>query len=106
MKEIHVFEYTGDFAENKDIARKLRIGEIEPEIKNGKKVIIDFNQVNSATQSFVHALLSQVIRDYGPDILLEKLLFRNCNSKIKTVIKIVAEYVQDGIYTEPEEGGS
>lgn len=102
MKTIELFKYAGGFAENKDVARKLRLEEIEPALKKGSKVVIDFDGVDSATQSFIHAMISQVIRDFGIEVL-ERLLFRNCNSKIKPVIEIVVEYVQDGIFTDPED---
>lgn len=102
MKKILLFEYTGDFAENKDIAKNLRIDIIEPEMKIGNKVTIDFDNVTSATQSFIHALISEVIRVFGVDII-DNLLFKNCNDQIKTIIRIVIEYVQDGIFTNPDD---
>ncbi|SRR6266498_127710 len=100
--EIQLYKYSGDFAENKDMARKLRIEQIEPELKKSHEVVVDFKGVTSATQSFIHALISQTIRDFGVDIL-ENLTFKNCNEKIQTVIEIVVEYVQDGIFTEDDE---
>jgi hypothetical protein len=102
MNKIYLFQYTGDFAENKDIAKNLRIEIIETEIKNGNKVTIDFENVTSATQSFIHALISEVIRIFGVDII-DDILFKNCNDQIKTIIRIVIEYVQDGIFTNPDE---
>ncbi|MEZ4777052.1 MAG: STAS-like domain-containing protein [Bacteroidia bacterium] len=102
MKIIPLHNYSRDFAENKDIARNLRLEEIEPELKKESEVTIDFDKVTSATQSFIHALISQTIRDYGVDVL-ERLNFKNCNEQIQTVIEIVVEYVQDGIFTEDDE---
>jgi hypothetical protein len=101
MKEIQLFQYSSDFAENKDIARRLRLEEIEPALKNGSIIVIDFQDVTSATQSFIHALISQTIRDSGINIL-ENINFKNCNEQIQTVIEIVVEYVQDGIFTEDD----
>lgn len=102
MKEIKIFDYTSDFAENKDTARQLRLQTIEPILKTGQIVIINFQNVTSATQSFVHALVSQTLRDFGVDIL-DKLQFKNCNDKVQTIIEIVVEYVQDGIFTEDDD---
>jgi hypothetical protein len=102
MKEIIIFDFTSDFAENKDIARKLRLETIEPTLRNEKKVILNFEGVTSATQSFIHALVSQTLRDFGVDIL-DALQFKNCNDKVQTIIEIVVEYVQDGIFTEEDE---
>ena len=98
---INLFQDTGDFAENKDIAKDIRINKIEPELKKGNTVTIDFDKITSATQSFVHALISNAIRQFGINIL-DKILFKNCNEQIKTIIMIVVDYVQDGIFTEPE----
>lgn len=102
MITIKLFDYSGDFAENKDIARQLRLEVIEPGLIDGNNVIIDMIGVTSATQSFIHAMISQTIRDKGVDIL-ENLIFKNCNNKIQTIIEIVVEYVQDGIFTEDDE---
>jgi len=98
---IELFAATGDFAENKDIAKKIRLESIEPTIAKGEEIILDFNGVTSATQSFIHALISNVMREYGVESL-DKMLFKNCNENVKTIIGIVVDYVQDGIYTEPE----
>lgn len=100
--EIQIYDYSSDFAENKDVARQLRIETIEPNLKEGNDVILNFENVTSATQSFIHALVSQTLRDFGVDIL-DKLQFRNCNDKVQTIIEIVVEYVQDGIFTEDDE---
>jgi len=99
---INIFEFTSDFAENKDVARALRLERIVPELVRGEIVVLDFLNVTSATQSFIHALISQIIRDNGIAIL-EKLHFKNCNEKIKTIIEIVVDYIQDGIFSEEEE---
>lgn len=101
MKEIKLFKFSGDFAENKDVARKLRLEQIEPILKKGVSVTIDFEGVTSATQSFIHALLSQTLREFGVNIL-DNITFKNCNEKVQTIIEIVVEYVQDGIFTDED----
>lgn len=102
MKSIELFYKTGDFAEDKDVARTIRITEIDSEIKNNNKVQLNFAGVTSATQSFIHALISQVIRDNGVKSL-DNIQFKNCNSRVKAIVEIVVEYVQDGIFTEPND---
>ncbi len=102
MKTIILFEFTGDFAENKDIARDLRLKKIEPSLKKGISLIIDFNGVTSATQSFIHALISETIRVFGVEVL-NQVAFKNCSDRIKTIIEIVVEYVQDGLHQLPED---
>lgn len=100
--KIEIFKYTSDFAENKDVARDLRLQAIGPALQNGQIVILDFIEVTSATQSFIHALISQIIRDNGI-VILDRLHFKNCNEKIKTIIEIVVDYIQDGIFSEEDE---
>lgn len=102
MISIKIFDYTGDFAENKDSAKNLRQTYIEPKLKEKGKIILDFQGVTSATQSFIHALISQTIRNFGVDVLNE-IEFRNCESKVQTIIEIVVDYVQDGIFTEDDK---
>lgn len=94
MKEIELFPKTGNFAENKDVARELRIKEIIPVLKNHQVVILDFNKVDSATQSFIHALISDIIRKEGYEII-DRLNYKNCNDTIKKIITIVTDYMQE-----------
>jgi len=94
MREILIYERTGNFAGNKDIARDIRLNEILPYIEKEDIIVLNFNRVESATQSFIHALISDVIRTYGATVL-EKLLFKDCDSKIQKVISIVSEYMQE-----------
>ena len=96
MIEISVFEKAGSFAENKDVARDIRIQEILPALEKRESVILNFNAVNSTTQSFIHALISDAIRKYGPNSL-DEVTFKSCNKNIQQIIKIVVEYMQEGI---------
>ncbi len=96
MKTIKLLDKVGAFAENKDIARDLRIHTIVPLLKNGEKIVIDFHGVEGATQSFIHALISDLIRQNGPEVL-EKISFKNCDESIKKIINIVATYMQESI---------
>ena len=93
MKQISIFDQTGAFAENKDIARELRIREMIPALDKGEEVVLDFGRVEAATQSFIHALISDVLRKYGNDVL-DKLAFKSCNDTIKKIIGIVVDYMQ------------
>jgi hypothetical protein len=94
MKEIELRPIVGSFAENKDKAQKIRTEEILPAIEGGEKVILDFNEVGSATQSFIHALISDLLRRYGGDVL-DVLFFKNCNEEVQKIISIVIEYMQE-----------
>jgi hypothetical protein len=48
----------GPVAQDKDWARSARVGSLMPALFSGESVCIDFSEVRIATQSFVHALLS------------------------------------------------
>jgi len=90
---IKILNYSGVFAENKDTARKIRLDFIFPAIGKGSNVVLDFSGVDSSTQSFIHALISELIRKNGADIL-DTVAFKNCNETIKGIISIVVEYMQ------------
>ncbi|MEK6974195.1 MAG: STAS-like domain-containing protein [Nanoarchaeota archaeon] len=92
--EINIYQKVGSFAENKDIAKKIRIKEILPILDANSDIILDFKDVESATQSFIHALISDVIRKHGIEVL-DKITFKNCNITVKKIIEIVIEYMQD-----------
>jgi len=90
---ISIKKKAGSFAENKDVARDVRLGQIMPELAKGGTIKLDFKGVTGATQSFVHALISDAIRKYGDDVY-DKLLFKNCNEPVREIITIVSEYMQ------------
>lgn len=96
MKTIKIIDRAGAFAENKDIARDLRLRHIIPALENKEEVVIDFYGVDAATQSFVHALISDVLRKYGNDAL-DRMSFKDCNDTVKKIIGIVTEYMQEGL---------
>ena len=93
MTLIKLSEVVGHFAENKDIARELRNQKIVPALEKNKEVILDFGGIESATQSFIHALISELMRHYGSDVL-DKIAFKNCNETVKKIIGIVVDYMQ------------
>jgi len=96
MKEIKLFDVVGSFAEDKDIAKEIRVNEVMP-ILDKEEIVFNFLNVEGATQSFVHALISDLIRKKGINIL-DKVYFKNCNDTIKKIIGIVVEYMQDEEY--------
>ena len=94
MKTLCVRDQVGTFAENKDVARDIRILQVLPELEKGHEITLDFMGVETATQSFVHALLSELIRQFGVEIL-EKIIFKNCNETVQKIITIVIDYMQE-----------
>lgn len=96
MNTIKMLNLVGNFAENKDLARKTRVDVIIPSLEKQVEVTLDFQDVDSATQSFIHALISDLIRRYGIEVL-DEIYFKNCNDIIKKIINIVVDYMQEGI---------
>lgn len=95
-KTIAMRKLIGDFAENKDIAKRLRIDEIMPELSNGHEVILDFKGVNGATQSFIHALVSDPIREFR-NVAFDNLAYKNVSGDIREIISIVYRYMQESL---------
>jgi hypothetical protein len=91
-KIIHLYRIVGKFAEDKDKAKKIRGEILWPHVKSGQKVIIDFAKVEDATQSFIHALLSELIRETRGEAL-DLIYFKNCNETVKKIINIVVDYM-------------
>jgi len=90
---IKLFDFVGSFAENKDIAQSIRKDFLVPAISNNEDIVLDFEKVDSATQSFIHALISDLFRSH--DNILDKIVFKNCNETVQKIIQIVTEYMQE-----------
>ncbi len=98
-KIIRIQEVAGTFAENKDVAKKIRIEEIMPALSKNKDITFDFENVQGATQSFIHALISDPIREFK-EIAFDHLLYKNANEDIQEVISIVYRYLQESLSDE------
>jgi len=95
---VEVTIHGGKFAEDKDAAKELRKNLIMPSLAEGKRVIIDFSQVTSSTQSFVHALIAEPLQKLGEDVL-EKLEFHACAPQVRTLVELVVDYSLGGFTT-------
>ena len=95
MKRIEIHAHAGSFAENKDAARDLRLKEIIPALDKGEDVVLNFERVDAVTQSFIHALISDLMRKRGSDVL-DHLEFKSCNDTVKKIITMVVDYMQEG----------
>jgi len=91
---ISMMKEAGEFGENKDIARRLRIKKVMPALLDGEEVILDFGGMVGATQSFVHALIVAPMREFK-DVFFDKVKFKNCSPTVMQVVKIVSEYTQE-----------
>lgn len=88
-----VLDRTGSFAGDKDAAAAIREQYVRPSLAAGRAVVLDFQGVDLATQSFIHALIAGVVRDDPAS--LERIAFKNCNESVRSLIEIVVEYAQD-----------
>lgn len=94
MIHVKLFKQVGPFAENKDIARELRLKKLIPALEKNKNITLDFENIDGATQSFIHALISDLMRKYGNEVL-DKIKFKSCNDTVKAIISIVVDYMQE-----------
>ena len=94
MIEIKLLPIVGSFAENKDLARDIRLKKIIHALENKQEITLDFGGIDSTTQSFIHALISDLIRKYGMDVL-DKIYFKNCSETVTKIINIVVDYMQE-----------
>ena len=92
--EIKIKGYTGTFAENKDTAKDLRENILKPMIEIGEPIILNFSSIDSTTQSFVHALISDIFQTNG-EAALEFIEFKSCNTAVKSLIRTVINYSLD-----------
>lgn len=93
MKVITIFNQLGSFAENKDLAQQIRVHDIMMALQKQQPIILDFKGVEGTTQSFIHALISDAIRQFGGQAL-ELISFKNCNPVVQKIILIVCDYMQ------------
>ena len=96
MKTLSIEGLAGSFAENKDVAARVRQREILPALARDETVRLDFNGVSLTTQSFVHALISEALRQKG-EAALDLLEFAGCNEAIRGIIETVVQYVLETV---------
>lgn len=95
MITIQILQRASSFAEDKDLAADIRERDLKPALDRGQNIRLDFKGVEGATQSFVHAMLSELIRKRGAGVL-DKVEFSQCNPTVRSVVEIVVEYSQLG----------
>lgn len=96
MRVVSIKDKAGIFAENKDVASEIREVEVLPTLRANEEITLDFEGVEGATQSFVHAMISEAIRELEPDVL-DHIIFKNCNDSIRGIIEIVTDYMQESL---------
>jgi hypothetical protein len=93
---VKIHDHAGSFAENKDAARVIRKDCILPALGRAEEVVLDFEKVDAVTQSFIHALISDVLREYGVEVL-DRIAFKSCNETTRKIVSMVVDYMQEGL---------
>jgi hypothetical protein len=83
------------FQEDKELAKQIRTTQILPSLEEGKRVRIDFSNVEYATQSFVHALIGEALQQHGEQIL-DRIEFHHCSPQLRNIIELVVNYSLGG----------
>lgn len=78
-------------AEEKEVARFLREELIKPALRRDEEVELDFARAQIVTQSFIHALLAEVICRFE-EKALELLTFAHCSDEARQVVETVIDY--------------
>jgi hypothetical protein len=93
-------------AEEKEVARFLREELIKPALRREEEVELNFARAQVVTQSFIHALLAEVICRFE-EKALDYLIFAKCSDEAEQVIKTVIDYtfmaLDEGV-SESESG--
>jgi len=79
----------GTFHEDVEKAAHIRDDTLIPAVTEGRLVVLDFGGARFVTQSFIHALLNDVLRIPGS---LLRLSFVNCTASTREAITMVAAY--------------
>ena len=83
------------FAEDKEEARQIRLERVMPALERDDDVVLDFRNVSYATQSYIDALIGEVLQKHG-EAALKNLEFKNCSGALKSVIELVVDYTLGG----------
>lgn len=88
--EVNMTDYFGDYAEIKKEAINYRDKYLLPNIKMGKKIIINCKDIKSAPHSFLNALLATPIEYLGIEAY-RKIKIINASSNIRETIDFIFE---------------
>ena len=89
--KINLYDIIGDFGEDKDIAVSLRESNVKTAIEQGDIVEFDFTNVSLVTQLFVHALVSNILKVNGEDVL-DQMVFKGCSEGVRGIVETVVQY--------------
>lgn len=93
MNNLHIklYSHFGGFCDDGDHASIILSTIIDPKIDLVNKIVLDFEGVRNINSSFANSLISNIIIQNGPGII-DKLQFKNCNEKIKSLIEVAVHF--------------
>ncbi|MDE3063353.1 MAG: STAS-like domain-containing protein, partial [Acidobacteriota bacterium] len=91
------------FIDDKDMAKDIRVNRITPAVKRGQVVVLDFHNVRTSTQSWVHALVGEVLSQFKEPVL-RQIEFKDCSPQLKALIELVVDYSLGGFLPSEDEG--
>jgi hypothetical protein len=90
--KVNIIDFSDTFAEDKDIARAIREDYIFPiYATTSEDIVLCFDGIDSTTQSFVHALISDLLQKFG-EPALERLVFEKCSPAVRSLVATVINY--------------
>lgn len=87
---VNIYNYFGKYAEDKDAAISYRDRHLIPAVNQGKKIDLDFHEVETSPHSFLNALLATPIALLGPKAY-QWIKVRNAPGAIHEIIDGVFE---------------
>ncbi|MGO9232224.1 MAG: STAS-like domain-containing protein [Bryobacteraceae bacterium] len=87
---VNIYNYFGKYAEDKDAAIAYRDRHLIPAIRQGKRIELDFQEVETAPHSFLNALLATPVTILGPKAY-QWIKVRNAPGAIHEIIGGVLE---------------
>lgn len=100
-----MISYCGSFAGDKEAAASIRRAVLMPLLDDPTAfATLDFAGVELATQSFIHALLAEVVRRNAD--VLDQIIFVNCSRNVRNLIEIVVDYAQEDFVVDDQAQAS
>jgi hypothetical protein len=87
---VHIRNYFGPYAEDKEAAKRFRDKNILPNLETGKSLVLDFSDVNAAPHSFLNALLATPIHKLGM-LAYKKIKVINAEPEIRETIDFILD---------------
>ena len=90
------------FTDDKDEAKRIRENTIIPTLEAQDDIILNFCNVKSSTQSFVHALVGEALQRFR-EPALDRIQFKSCTPLMKGLVQLVVDYSLGGFRLEQYE---